>query len=272
MKKPKTTFEKIFWAAITALFIQQIIIGRFIALIIPSWPAWLPGQKLVLYLAASIIISGNVIMISGKSVKLIGTIIGMLFVMFAIFFHAPYSATHYPAHLGSWSNVFEIMALGSCYFIIADSCSEGNDPGLIIYKILPLGRYIYGLAMVVFGLGHFLYVQYVSKMVPDWMPAHYLLTYLAGAGLLASGISIFLNVKMKLASIMLGFMIFSFILFLHLPDAIKHPATDNGGEWTGVFTAMAFSSSAFYLAGLSEKYGTVFFRKWLSTNAVTNPE
>jgi hypothetical protein len=52
----------------------------------------------------------------------------------------------------------------------------------------------------------------------------------------------------RLASLMLGIMIFLSMLMVYIPRAIADPSSGLGSEWTSVFEALAFSGIAFVLA------------------------
>ena len=66
---------------------------------------------------------------------------------------------------------------------------------------------------------------------------------------MAGGIGIMVRRVARLASLMVGVMIFLWVLMLHIPRAIVDPYTNVGNEWASVFEALAFSGMAFMLAG-----------------------
>ncbi|HET6540068.1 MAG TPA: DoxX family protein, partial [Chryseolinea sp.] len=54
-------------------------------------------------------------------------------------------------------------------------------------KITKLGRYFLAIPMVVFGIQHFLYAEFIVHLVPTWVPGRLFWTYFAGVALFASG-------------------------------------------------------------------------------------
>jgi uncharacterized membrane protein YphA (DoxX/SURF4 family) len=103
--------------------------------------------------------------------------------------------------------------------------------------------------MILFGIDHFLYADFVSKLVPMWIPGQLFWTYFAGVALIGSGIGIILKIKLKLVATLLGVMIFLWLIMLHIPRAIADPYGDKGNEVTSVFEALGFSGIAFVIAG-----------------------
>jgi hypothetical protein len=60
----------------------------------------------------------------------------------------------------------------------------------------------------------------------------------------------------RLASLLVGVMIFLWVLMLHIPRAIADPYTNVGNEWASVFEALAFSGIAFMLAAMRRQDDT----------------
>jgi hypothetical protein len=57
----------------------------------------------------------------------------------------------------------------------------------------------------------------------------------------------------RLASLLVGVMIFLWVVMLHIPRAIADPYTNVGNEWASVFEALAFSGMALMLAVMPSK-------------------
>jgi uncharacterized membrane protein len=112
-------------------------------------------------------------------------------------------------------------------------------------KITKLGRYFLAIPMIVFGIQHFLYAEFIVHLVPAWIPARLFWTYAAGFALSASGIGIIINVLSRIASILLGLMISIWVVVLHIPRAFQLP---DDAEFINVFNAVFMLSGAFLLS------------------------
>ena len=59
--------------------------------------------------------------------------------------------------------------------------------------ITPIARAFFAIAMVAFGIQHFIYGKFVTRIAPElpaWIPWHPFLAYVAGAVLVVAGIAI----------------------------------------------------------------------------------
>jgi uncharacterized membrane protein len=112
-------------------------------------------------------------------------------------------------------------------------------------KITKLGRYFLAVPMVVFGIQHFLYAEFVVHLVPTWIPGRLFWTYFAGAALFVSGLGIIINVLSRLAATLLGLMICTWVIILHIPRVFQFPGDS---EFINVFDAVCMLSGAFLLA------------------------
>lgn len=85
------------------------------------------------------------------------------------------------------------------------------------YLTTTVGRILYGLPMIVFGVFHFMKGKEMVGMIPDFFPAKMFLIYLTGIALIAAGLSIITKIKAKLASLLLALMLLIFVIFIHIP-------------------------------------------------------
>jgi uncharacterized membrane protein YphA (DoxX/SURF4 family) len=114
-----------------------------------------------------------------------------------------------------------------------------------------IGRYVYAFSMVIFGIQHFMYAQYIAFLIPKWMPGHLFLAYFTGTAFIAAGVAIAAHIFSRLASILLGLMFFLWVVTLHTPRVIASP--HNTDEQVSLFVALAFSGSSILLAAHSSK-------------------
>jgi putative oxidoreductase len=82
-----------------------------------------------------------------------------------------------------------------------------------------IGKYVYAVPFLLFGINHFVAGSQMAGMVP--VPGGVIWIYVTGAAMIAASISIFINKKTKLAMILLAVLLGIYIGLLHLPGAIK---------------------------------------------------
>lgn len=122
-------------------------------------------------------------------------------------------------------------------------------------KIGRIFQIVFAVPWLIFGTQHFLYVDFVAKLVPQYFPAKWFWAYFTGAAMIAAGISFIVNRKSPLAAALLGTMLLMFILLIHVPTIAGDSSVIN---WTRALQDLAIASIAFMLAGvaLSEKSET----------------
>lgn len=237
-----------FATALIAIAIQQMICGGFRPLFIPEWPEWLPGRIICVYIFSIMMILAGFAIILEKSARTVAGLLGVIFLVLLITFHIPYQVENNLHFLGGWSDAFKELAFSGGAFIVAASLPKERGISSFIDSLLPAGRFLFAITMIVFGIEHFIYVPFVAMLVPAWIPGHTFWAYFAGVALILAGGAIFINVLLKPAAMLLGIMLFLWFIMLHIPRAIADPHSGSGNEWTSVFEALAFSGIALLLA------------------------
>ncbi|HEY6375919.1 MAG TPA: hypothetical protein VIX90_10400 [Edaphobacter sp.] len=221
--------------------------------IIPKFPAWLPLRLLCVYVVGTALTASGVAILFNLKGRKVAAWTGVTLLVLVLIAHIPNQLSGpYTAVLGAWTNTFKELALAGGAWIAALSLSQrGSELPAWLEKALPLGRYFFAVMLVIFGIDHFLYPKIVATLVPGWVGAHMFWTYFAAVALIAGGLGIMVKRVAWLASLLVGVMIFLWVLMLHIPRAIADPYTNVGNEWASVFEATAFSGMAFMLVVMS---------------------
>ncbi|HPD64873.1 MAG TPA: DoxX family membrane protein [Bacteroidia bacterium] len=108
-----------------------------------------------------------------------------------------------------------------------------------------IGRIIFGLAFMGFGINHFRKTEKIAGYIPDYIPWHTFWVYFTGIAFILAGISIAIHYKSKIAAIALAAMIFLFIVILYLPDMMSSKmAIVNYGAFIGAALFVAANSKS----------------------------
>jgi uncharacterized membrane protein len=234
--------------------VQHFIFANFIPVVVALWPAWMPGRQLPAYLVGiALVVAGAAILFNFER-KIVAVATGAAFLLLIVVAHIPGQLMASPLHLGVWTNAFKALTLAGGAWISARSF-EDEESGVESSSgwRLAAGRFFFAVTLVVFGIEHFVYPAFVATLVPAWIPGHLFWTYFAGVALIAGGIGMMVKSTTRIASLMVGIMIFLWLLMLHIPRAIADPRTGLGNEWTSVFEALAFSGIGFMLAVLPRR-------------------
>lgn len=111
-----------------------------------------------------------------------------------------------------------------------------------------IGKIIFAIPLIMFGFGHLGNAGGMKGMVPSFLPAAEIWVYLTGLALILAAISIIINKKTKLATLLLGVMLLLFALLIHLPGMMS-------GDQISMAMFMkdlGLSGAAFFISGNSK--------------------
>ena len=255
MQNYNKLWRSFFAIGVMAIAVQQLICADFRPVILPpAYPTWLYHRPAWTWVISLTMIAAGAAILFEIKAKPVSLLLGLAFFLLVVLFQIP--GQQNPQVIAAWSDAFKELTLAGGAFVVAGSLPQPfNTPGFFktLAKLIPFGKYPMAVTMVVFGVMHFIYLPFVTPMVPGWIPWHLFWACFAGVALILSGIAIILNIKTRLAAGLLGLMIFLWFVMLHIPRAIADPHSGNGNEWTSVFEALAFSGIAFILAGGQKK-------------------
>ena len=243
-------FSRVFYAiGLIGIGIQHFLFAAFMPVILPAWPPWIPGGPAWPYVVGAALISAGAAIMFSSRARPVAAVTGLVFLFFVLLVHVPVQLAAGPAHLGVWTNAFKELTLCGGAWVVARSLKESAPRlPLLLERVMPAGALFLPVTVIVFGIAHFVYRDFVATLVPAWIPGHIFWTYFAGVALIAAGAGMLLRIQGRLAAILLGVMIFLWLLILHIPRAIADPSSGKGNEWTSVFEALAFSGIAFLQA------------------------
>lgn len=84
-------------------------------------------------------------------------------------------------------------------------------------KITTLGRILFAIPFGLFGINHFLMLDYYLGILTSFIPLGAYTIILTGIMLIAVSISIITKKFVKFSTIMLAFLLFIFIITIHIP-------------------------------------------------------
>jgi uncharacterized membrane protein len=220
-------------------FADPIMVGGFSVPLIPGRAVWA-------YLTGIVLIAGAVAVLMRKRSLVATTTAGAIIFVFTIFFFVP-SVIENPASGFAWTLTLKGFSLcGSILLLAAISGETGSGNGWY----LNLAAAFIGVTMVVFGIEHFIYIDFTAELVLKWIPGRRFWAYFCGVALFGAGTSILIRKQAVLGATLLGIMILTWVIVLHIPRSIE---LDKTSEWTNTFNALTMSGGAFLLAGLFKK-------------------
>lgn len=110
-------------------------------------------------------------------------------------------------------------------------------------SLVVIGRVIYGASFILLGIRHFIRTEKLTDLVPPYFPAPKIWVYITGVAMIAAAISIIINYKARIPSLLLALMLGLFVVLIHLQESSKMVP----------LTYIIFISGALIIAGMSKK-------------------
>lgn len=114
-----------------------------------------------------------------------------------------------------------------------------------------IGRILFGLPFAIFGINHFLMMNYYMGMLTSFIPRTGYIMILTGIMLIAASISIMTKKFMKLSTIMLAILLFLFIVTIHIPHLVH--GTDTTATLIALLKDISLMGGSLMIAGMSSE-------------------
>jgi uncharacterized membrane protein len=185
-------------------------------------------MKMWAYLTGAALILAGAIILWFKDAHKTALYLGTGFFVLFVAFHLSHQLLFPPAafYVASWSNPLKELTFSGGAFVLAGSYfnNQSNTAGPrdeALLKILSrIGQIFFSIMLIVFGIDHLLYTEFVAALVPAWIPFHIFWTYFASVALIGAGVCIIFKIKVRLVCVLLGIMLFAWFIVLHIPGLL----------------------------------------------------
>jgi len=121
-------------------------------------------------------------------------------------------------------------------------------------KITTAGRILFALPFAVFGINHFVMMDYYMGMLTSFIPQTAFVMILTGLLLIVASISIITKKLVKISTILLASLLFLFIVTIHIPHLIN--GVDSTVTMIALLKDISLMGGSLMIAGIySEEEG-----------------
>jgi uncharacterized membrane protein YphA (DoxX/SURF4 family) len=223
-----------------------------------------PGRTALAYIfGALLVVAGAAVNWRRPSATLGATALVGLYAVVVVLMHGAQIVQH-PGAFGAWHGAAEQLALlagGLASYVYLADASGGRR----VTRVALIGICM-GVCLLMFGLAHFLYLDFTAAFVPAWMPGgQKFWAVLTGVAHLAAGVALLSGFKARLAAILLTAMFATFSVLVHLPLLIADPHSHLNWVMNAINVALTGAAWAIATALTHEE---LTHREKLAANAV----
>lgn len=207
---------------------------------IPPKHVWLTDHVIVIYISGALLFVAGAWIAWGKRLATVCLLLSAALLLIFCFYFIPYelSLSANRMHFGAWENAAKELALAAGALVVAGR---------------RIGRVLFALTIISFGIDHYLYAHEATGYMPSWVGHKLFWLYFTGTCLLGSGLAILVKIRVGLFATLLGTMIFIWVIILHIPKVIASPVVVDGGEAVSALIALAYCGTAFMIAGVKKE-------------------
>jgi len=241
--------QVLFALAVAGLGLLSLGSGDF-ALNWQPVPAWLPQREALAYASGAILLIGGLAVLVKPTARLAGLVLTINFLVWLVLLQIPRVVAGW-SHAGSWLGFGETSVLVAGAGAILASLQDAKVG-------LRLVRLLFGVALPLIGLSHFVYLKETVALVPVYIPGPDALAYFTGAAHIAAGFAVLFSLLPRLAATLEAAMMGFFALLVWAPRVAVHPT--NRFEWTALLISIALSAGA---QAVAESYSD---QPWLAAS------
>jgi uncharacterized membrane protein len=115
--------------------------------------------------------------------------------------------------------------------------------------LISIGRWFFALALIAFGVQHFIYREFVTRVVLSWpatLPGPPLAALAVGSVLIAAGVAILFEWRTREVAVVCGVLLLASFVFLSLP--VARADCRWCGQWTSALKTLALCGEAWIVA------------------------
>lgn len=243
------------WGAASRLFfaltvIAMGIIGLVTGGFAPIWggvPKDLPDRQLLAYLCTLLSLACGAGLLAKRAAPAAALLLLVYLSLWTIVFKAPFIIRE-PLVEGSYQSTGENLVLVAAAWVLyaefAKGRLAGGEGGLRIAAVL------YGLALIAFGLSHFVYLSLTAPLVPAWLPAPMFWAYFTGVVYFVTGSLLVTGFAVRMAAVLAAAQIALITLLVWGPMVLAGDLT--AMHWQETIVSWALTAGALVIAASHE--------------------
>lgn len=249
----------LFAATMIALGILGLVKSDFTVIWQPV-PAGVPAREGLIYLCAIISLASGIGLLWQRAAAPAARVLVAYLLLWLLLLRVP--GIFLASNVETWWSAAQVAVMLAAAWVLYVRFATDWDKTHLGFangdKGLRIARVLYALALIPFGVAHFVYLAHTAELVPRWLPWHVGWAYFTGCAFIAAGAAMLVGVLARLAATLSAFQTGMFLLLVWVP--IVAAGSKNTFQWSETVCSAALTAATWVVA---ESYrGT----PWLAVN------
>jgi uncharacterized membrane protein len=224
--------QAVFAVTLIGVGILGLIRGDFTAVWDPV-PKGLPARDALAHLCAFISLACGIGLLWQRTAVLAVRVLLGFLLLWLLLLRLPGVLLSF--EIGFWWSACKTAVMASAAWVLYVRFADDWDRQRLAFvagdRGLRIARALYGLALIPFGIAHFLYLKETAVLVPGWLPSPVAWAYLTGGAYIAAGLAVLINVYARMASALSALQTGLITLLVWVPMMLTgHPSAFQWGE------------------------------------------
>lgn len=208
-----------FAATLIAIGIMGLVKGDFD----PTWPPVakdVPAREGLVYLCSFVYLLCGTGLLWQRTAAVASRLLLAYVLAWLLFVRVPQVFLLRPTLLACWGFGETAVIVASAWVLYVCFAGDRDRQSLVFAtgdNGLRIARALYGVALIPFGLAHFVFLKQTTVLIPAWLPWPTAWAYFTGGAFIVAGLAVLVGVYARLAAALSAAQLCSFLLLVWIP-------------------------------------------------------